>query len=180
MKGIVFTEFLDLVENKFGLTLLDELLQKSSLESGGIYTSVGTYNHAEMVELVTNLSELVSLKVEDLLMIYGEHFFSVLHSSYPGFFENMNSCLDFFQAIETYIHPQVLKLYPDAELPRFENNRIDENTLEMLYTSNRKMSAFAHGLMRSTIDHFEEIVEIEIKQMSSDGTKVLFTLIKYG
>jgi hypothetical protein len=34
MKGIVFTEFLDLVEDKFGLEVLDKIITQSNLESG--------------------------------------------------------------------------------------------------------------------------------------------------
>lgn len=34
MKGIVFTEFLDLVESKFGLYAV---IESSQLDSGGIY-----------------------------------------------------------------------------------------------------------------------------------------------
>ena len=42
MKGIIFTEFLDLVEEKFGLEMVDKIIEQSNLDSGGIYTSVGT------------------------------------------------------------------------------------------------------------------------------------------
>ena len=48
MKGIVFTEFLDLVEAKFGAEVLEEMLDAADLKSGGAYTAVGYYDHAEM------------------------------------------------------------------------------------------------------------------------------------
>ena len=51
MKGIVFTEFLELVEDKFGLETVDEIIQKSDLESNGIYTSIGTYKFSEMLNI---------------------------------------------------------------------------------------------------------------------------------
>jgi hypothetical protein len=57
MKGIVFTEFLDLVEAKFGLETVDEIIEKSDLKSKGVYTSIGTYDFSEMLSLITNLSE---------------------------------------------------------------------------------------------------------------------------
>ncbi len=44
MKGIVFTGFLELVEDKYGLEMVDEIITNSNLESKGIYTSVGTYS----------------------------------------------------------------------------------------------------------------------------------------
>ena len=41
MKGIIFTEFLDLVEEKFGLAMVDKIIKQSQLESKGIYKSIG-------------------------------------------------------------------------------------------------------------------------------------------
>ncbi len=55
MKGIIFTEFLELVEDKFGLELLEEVLEMS--EDEGIYTSVGSYDHKNLVKLIINLSK---------------------------------------------------------------------------------------------------------------------------
>lgn len=57
MKGIVFTEFLELVEDKFGLEMVDKIISSSELESGGIYTSVGTYSFSEMLQLLQHLSD---------------------------------------------------------------------------------------------------------------------------
>ncbi|MGF1754528.1 heme NO-binding domain-containing protein, partial [Vibrio makurazakiensis] len=49
MKGIIFTEFLELVEQKFGLDMLNEVLKLSG--DGGVYTSVGSYDHRKLVIL---------------------------------------------------------------------------------------------------------------------------------
>jgi len=56
MKGIVFTEFLEMVEETFGLETVDYIIYKSELKSEGIYTSVGTYDFFEMLILISNLS----------------------------------------------------------------------------------------------------------------------------
>ena len=40
MKGIVFTEFLEMVEEKFDLETLDKIIINSKLPSEGVYTSV--------------------------------------------------------------------------------------------------------------------------------------------
>jgi len=57
MKGVVFTELLKMVEEAHGLDMVDTIIEKSDLPSGGIYTAVGTYDHTEAVSLVVNLSE---------------------------------------------------------------------------------------------------------------------------
>ena len=54
MKGIVFTEFLDMVEERFGYEVVDQIISESKLSTDGIYTSVGTYPHSEIVKLLMN------------------------------------------------------------------------------------------------------------------------------
>lgn len=56
MKGIIFTEFMELVESKFGLEVLDQVLELSDDE--GVYTSVGSYDHRDLVKLIVNLSKV--------------------------------------------------------------------------------------------------------------------------
>lgn len=176
MKGIVFTEFLDLVEERFGLQTLDKVIEKAAPESGAVYTSVGTYEHAEMVKLVTALSETIDVPIGDLLKEYGNHFFDVLYKSYPVFFEEQKGMLDFLEKIESYIHPQVLKLYPDAELPSFNITRPAEDELIMEYHSKRAMADFAHGLIRGCMRVFKEEYQIEREPVSEDGSVVRFHL----
>ena len=42
MKGLVFTEFLEMVESKWGLATVDRVIQGAALPNNGAYTSVGT------------------------------------------------------------------------------------------------------------------------------------------
>ena len=64
MKGIVFTEFLELVEDKFGLEMVDSIIANSNLESNGVYTAVGTYSFSEMLQLLQNLSDNTGISIE--------------------------------------------------------------------------------------------------------------------
>lgn len=57
MKGIVFTEFLEFVESKHGLPMVDRLISHCQLASGGAYTAVDTYNVVELLGLVGQLSQ---------------------------------------------------------------------------------------------------------------------------
>ena len=178
MKGIVFTEFLDMVEDKFGLETVDQIINNSDLQSNGVYTSVGTYSHFEMVSLVSALSDKVNIPIDKLIYTYGVHFFDVALKSYPEFFENQKSAFDFLISLDSYIHPEVLKLYPDAELPRFDARMISDQEMHLEYFSSRKMSDFAHGLIVGTINHFNENISLMVDIISEDKSRVMFKLIK--
>ena len=178
MKGIVFTEFIEMVEDRFGMLTVDKMIEGASLGHSAGYTAVGTYPHSEMVQLIVSLSETTGIELPDLLFEYGKHFFMVLAKSYPVFFEQHDSALNFLQTIEDYIHPEVLKLYPDAELPRFDMERVSEIHLRMKYYSSRKMSEFARGLILATLAHFGEEGDVTMELLEADGSIVQFEVIK--
>lgn len=180
MKGIVFTEFLDLVEAKFGLEMVDTLLTNSELPSNGVYTAVGTYSFGEMVSLLTNLNKETGIAVDDLLLVYGEHFFSVVEESYPQFLKQFSDPLEMLASIENHIHVEVIKIYPDAELPTFEILKKSDKELVMLYTSSRAMHAFGRGLMNKTFEHFNQEATILVEKLNENGTEVKFSITAHG
>lgn len=178
MKGIVFTEFLDLVETKFGLEMVDRIIESSNLESNGVYTSVGTYSFSEMLQLLQNLSKNTGIATDDLLLVYGEHFFAVLEENYPGLLANYKGPIDMLSSIENHIHVEVRKIYPDAELPTFEVLEKSDTNLIMIYKSSRAMHHFGLGLMNKTFEHFDASAKITLEKIKEDGTEVKFLITK--
>ena len=178
MKGIVFTEFLQLVEDKYGLEIVDNIIEKSQLPSKGVYTAVGTYNFSEMLTLLTHLSEHAKLSIDQLLQVYAEHFFCVLASSYPGLIQKYKDPIDMLASIENHIHVEVLKIYPDVELPSFEILEKTNRSLIMIYRSSRAMYYFGLGLMNKTFEHFNSRAEIIMENLKDDGTEVKIIITK--
>ncbi len=178
MKGVVFTEFLEMVEDRFGYEVVDHILSASDLKSDGAYTAVGTYEHGEMVQLVTHLSEKTNTPVPVLLKEYGKYIFDYFLKKYEAFFSPHQSTFDFLDSIEDHIHVEVKKLYPEAELPKIDTSRPDDNTMVMIYNSRRKMSDFAEGLIEKSMDHYGEKMNIHKEILEADGTRVKFTLTK--
>ncbi|MFK7748369.1 MAG: heme NO-binding domain-containing protein [Kordia sp.] len=178
MKGIIFTEFLDLVEDKFGLEMVDTIITQSKLESEGAYTSIGTYRFSEMLQLLQNLSNNTEISIDDLLLTYAEHFFSVIESSYPGLLATYKDPIEMLASIENHIHVEVRKIYPDAELPIFVIEEKTENSLTMVYKSSRAMHHFGLGLMNKTFEHFNSSAEIILEKLNEEGTEVKFIINK--
>ena len=173
MKGIVFTVFLDMVEDKFGEDVVEDIIDDAGLESGGAYTSVGSYPAEEMRQLVHQLSLKSNLPVDALLESFGHVLFKGLHKAYPHFFTETD-LFRFLSSIHTYIHVEVKKLYPDAELPEFEVERETNEQLVLIYTSSRHMEALAEGLMEAAAKHFQETFDIQKEKIGADRTR--FTL----
>ncbi len=160
MKGIVFCEFLELVETKFSHDMVDDIIADAKLPTGGSYTATGTYDHAEMVALASALSKRSGVEFKSLLGLFGEHLFGRFVSLYPHFFVGTNDSFQFLATIDSIIHVEVLKLYPDAQLPKFEIERHDKDTLVMLYTSGRHFEDLAAGLMQGCFRHFNQQIGV--------------------
>ncbi len=176
MKGIVFTEFLDMVETTISADMVDDVIEAARVPSGGAYTAVGTYDHKEMVSLVGALSEFSGHPVPALLHQFGKHLFGRFFVLYPLFFEGVENALEFLARVEGVIHEEVLKLYPDAELPRFEARWTGPGALTLVYRSPRHMGDLAHGLIEGCIAHFGDPVAID-RHTLADGAEE-FTLIQ--
>jgi len=178
MKGIVFTEFLDLVEEKFGLEMVDAIISQSKLDSKGVYTSIGTYSFSELLQLLQNLQTKTGISIDNLLLIYGEHFFSVIETNYKDLLSSYNDPIEMLASIENHIHVEVRKIYTDAELPTFIIKEKTKKTLILIYKSSRSMHHFGLGLMNKTFEHFNSKATIILEKIKKDGTEVKFIITK--
>ncbi len=179
MKGIVFTEFIEMVEEKFGFVVSEKIISNSDLPSGGAYTAVGTYDFNEMVQLVTNLGKETGLEIPKLLYVFGDHLFGRFYNVYPHFFEGKKDTFEFLSNIEDYIHVEVKKLYSDAQLPKIATTISENgNVMTMVYKSQRKMGDLALGLINGCINHFKQEIEVEKTKVVDDGSEVTYTLTR--
>jgi len=178
MRGIVFTEFLDFVESDFGYEMVDHIIRDSNLPHGGAYTSIGNYPHSEMATLLRHLSQRSETPVPDLLHRYGRYFFGLLSKSFAYFFEGADNAFALYELFESRVHAEVRKLYPDVELPRFETRRIAENSLELIYRSERLPADFAAGLIDAILTHYGEHATISRENVTPDGVSVRFLIEK--
>ena len=179
MKGVIFTELMDMVEDKFPMEVVDQVIEESDLPSGGVYTSLGTYDYTEVLELVTHLSSASGIPIADLVYTFGHHLFGRFAHLYPQFFEDTTGVFEFLQHIEQYIHVEVRKLYSDAQLPTFEYDTSDPNQLVMTYRSERPFAVLAKGLIDGCIEYFNENLIVEMVDLADGaGTSARFTLTK--
>jgi len=177
MRGIVFTEFLEMVESTWSFDMVDKVIADSKVPNGGAYTAVGSYDTAEIVALLMALSQATETKPAVLLESFGRYLFGRFATLYPDFFKGVGSTFEFLPRVDSYIHIEVRKLYPDAELPALKTEQLDQDTMNVVYRSPRCMSKLARGLIEGCLTHFKEnhaITEEDVGDGS--GGEVKFTL----
>ncbi len=177
MKGMVFTELLTMADEMLGPDRVEAIIEESNLPSGGAYTAVGNYDHAEAVTLLTAFSKASGIPAADLLERFGEHLLTFFHQHYPGFFANGSDAFEFLESVESYIHVEVKKLYPDAELPRFVTVREEPDLLRFDYYSSRHLEYLAKGLIQGCLKYYGETGMIDQSEREdSTGPFVRFLI----
>lgn len=171
MKGVIFTTFNEMIENQFGLGMWDDLIDRVDPASGGAYTAVDTYDDAELVALVKELSAQTQTPLPDLLFAFGQYAFKPLADSYPAAIRPDMDAKEFLQSVHDVIHVEVKKLYPDAVLPTFTYEDPAPDRLVMIYDSVRKMCPLAQGLIQGAAHHFGVTIEINVTSRETpEGT----------
>ena len=167
MKGIVFVELVRMAETVIGEDAVDDILDACELSTGGAYSAVGNYPCSELITLVEAFSRHTGTPSADLQRLFGKWMHAQFVTNYPAFFTDKPDALAMLAAIEDEVHVEVRKLYPDAELPRFETERLGADGLRMTYRSPRPLSDFCHGLVEGCVDHFGRGADIEREHLPS-------------
>jgi len=178
MKGVIFTEFISLVEDKWGLQMINDIIDDTHDPVNGSYVSVGNYDHHQLVDLVVALHKRTGIPVNELLKAYGKALFERLVNRYGHFKLKFTSAFDLFMNLEDMIHTEVRKLLLDSNPPRFTCEQIDENKLKMHYYSHRCMGPVAEGLMHGCAEFFNEEIDVEVLGTSEKGDSVEYLLTK--
>jgi hypothetical protein len=179
MKGVIFTEFLAFIDQKFGLLMVDYLISATRPASGGAYTAVGTYEASELMAMVIELSRKLGVPMPDLVKAFGGHLFHYFVSSHSLTMGDVRSTEELLASVENRIHVDVRKLFPDAELPTIGFEQVDPQTSVILYRSKRPLADLAEGLITASIDHFKEPIAIKREDLPPmNGTHAKFTLVR--
>lgn len=169
MKGILFTDFVEFVER--------ELPSAAGQLGHGAYSPLGSYPDDELLALVARAGAAADVPATEVLRRFGAHLFRTLATLYPVFVDGIGSSLQLLGGIETYVHGEVKKLYPDAEFPRFEVRARAQGHLEMVYRSRRPLADLAEGMIRGCIAWFGDRVDIDRHDLdAADGHAARFTL----
>jgi len=147
------TFFSDQVIRNNGLATWQKMLDSTGLD--GVYTAGGNYPDQDLIKLIVTYSEIRGESVADLVHHTGRQLLDQFSESYGIFFDGYEDFFGFLESVEDVIHVEVKKLYPDAELPSFEYERVGAQQLNMRYRSERKLCDLALGLVTSSAEYFD-------------------------
>tara|TARA_R110000744_G_scaffold74015_7_gene148050 strand:+ start:496 stop:1131 length:636 start_codon:yes stop_codon:yes gene_type:complete len=169
MKGIIFVKLNQFVDELWGDEFWDELLQVADLPSHGIYTSVATYDDAELFTLVSLIMEKKSLTAQEAQIAFGQWMFEQLLQAAPPEAHKFTDVFKFLYGVQNVIHVEVKKLNPEAILPEFEFLEETPTTLSFHYISPRKLCYFCEGIVQGLASHTGQQVIVEQTECEHEG-----------
>ncbi|WP_328359513.1 heme NO-binding domain-containing protein [Mycobacterium sp. NBC_00419] len=167
MKGVIFNLLEEVVADTYGDKTWDDLLEAAEVD--GIYTSLGSYDDADMVRLVSAAGAALSLSDEDVLRWFGRHAIPNMVTRWPEYFSAHGHTVPFLRSLNDVIHPEVRKLYAGAYCPHFDFSSPDDGSLLIGYRSPRRLCGLAHGFILGAGDHYGESVTVGHLECMHDG-----------
>lgn len=177
MRGLIFTQFIEMVENHYSADMVDDIIDDANLPSGGAYTAVSKYHHKELHDLGVALAKRTHQTISDILIEFGEYVFEPLYTQYKPLFKEKAGAIQFLLEVDSDIHKEMRKLYPDAQLPNI-HCQMNADVLIMEYQSDRHFADLMYGLILGVARYFNETLHIEMPNFESG--KATFHITRLG
>lgn len=170
MKGVIFNVVEEVVVDLWSDDVWDDILDRAGLD--GAYTSLGNYADDQLLALVEAASQLTGMTAAELTRTIGRQALPRLIERLPDAMDGVDDGEALLRRVNDIIHPEVLKLYPDAAPPVFGFEDTDAG-LEVTYRSVRRLDQLAAGLIEGCGDLFDQTIELTpIPERSRDGVFV--------
>ncbi|WP_017730578.1 heme NO-binding domain-containing protein [Nafulsella turpanensis] len=178
MKGILFTELIELIEDLMGLEFTNRVIEDAGLENEGAFTAVGNYPYRELVKLLESLSNHAQNPKGVLLKGYGECLFHRLSPNYSVELSQFPDTFSLLSQLESIMKFEIYKLNPEASIPKVTAALRSPTLMEVHYVSEKRLSELVEGLIVGCINYFDEPIELQREDLSPDRKKVRFLLHK--
>ena len=134
MKGLLFTELLEMVEEDFGYHTANAIVTNASLSSKGIYTASRRYHRAEMSRLFEQLQRQTRLSFDQLSTAFGRRLCKQILTTYPQ--------------QQAYIRRVFLRISRQSRTSVFEYSRYGTAGLAVVYDPSAGATCLTDGMIK--------------------------------
>lgn len=178
MKGIFFTEFLEMTEKNFGVDITEKIISELGVGNNGVYEAEIGYPCAQFVELCQLLGLEIGNSSTDVAKNFGEYLFSRLVILFRPSFAGNSNIFEFLDQVDDFIHEKMQDSFPALQIPNFRTLKINENTFQISYRTEKILVDLAIGLLMGCQRFFNEELTLNTEYISDRSKLVCFTLSK--
>ncbi len=178
MYGLVNKAIQDLITTRFGQEVWAEVALRSYFEGQNIIGLQAYPDHLSY-DFVKHASEITSVPPEEILFAVGEYWIkftaeegygnilTLAGDTFPDFLKNLDM-----------LHRRISNIMPMLQAPIFDTQNETENSIELLYRSNRKgLSPMLKGIIVGLGNRFEKNCTITtVKEKEEEGQPYIYKI----
>lgn len=156
MKGLLFTELLEMVEEEYGYTVANAVVLNAELRSRGIYANARTYHWKELSLIMGHLHQQTKVPFDLLGQRFGRHLCKRILIAYPQH--------------KNYINRIFALITKKAEVPVFRYIYSDDKSLTLLYNPKVRANCMTNSVIQGYLEHLQQLSRVT-ETILADGTK---------
>jgi len=159
MHGIIHAELKKFVDTNHGPDAWAAILKEAGLENK-TYITICAYPDEETLAIVKAASSLTHTPAEQILESFGEFIVQDLVNMYRSLIKPEWKTMGLLLHAEETIHRVVRMKNKRAKPPQLQFEAIGPSMLKFTYSSPRRLSSVARGIIKGVAKHYGETVTI--------------------
>jgi len=169
MKGLFFTELVELVETDYGFAVLDQVIRTAVPPTDGVYTSMCSYNAEEFFGLVEALAVDMKQPSSTFLRSFGRHFFRCLLDRNEKLLDNYSSAIKALQDVNELVRATRIFSF-EHRPPKAEFAEVGPAAWQLTIRTKLPVQDIILGALEACIARYGEPLEVSRTDVQTDNT----------
>jgi predicted hydrocarbon binding protein len=175
--GVIFLELNRFVDARLGSAAWMEVIGSAGLTHPR-YAPTQIYPDGDLQAIVAEVSRRMGLEPQQVLEEFGTYVVPSLATLYSALIDADWTLLEMLEHTESTIHRVVRIRAPGAAPPQIRCRRLAFDQVEILYSSDRRLCAFARGILRGLAALYEQPSEVTEPECMLQGSPACRILVK--
>ncbi|MFQ5464333.1 MAG: heme NO-binding domain-containing protein [Thermodesulfobacteriota bacterium] len=171
MKGIIFNLLERFIVENLGEEKYEEILSHCTLKTKEPFVGPGSYPDEDLMAIVARAVETMGITLPEALRAFGRFCLPKFAERFPEFMTPYDHPKEFLMTVDSVIHVEVEKLYPDAQTPSLVYEDPAPDRLVIRYESRRKLCHLFEGLIDGVADYYGSPIEYGQRTCMLEGAR---------
>jgi hypothetical protein len=172
MKGVIVVCLAELIKSQFSEDKWHAVLEDAGLPGNKEFLLIDNVEDGVVLKILDSIRKVLNLTLNQASDAFGEYWVNVYAPKiYGAYFRQSHSAKELLLNMDR-VHKTVTATIADSKPPRFDYEWKDDNTLIMVYKSERGMIDYLVGLIKGVGKYFKE--NIAVRKLGSTKVEVTF------